>query len=51
MTQQTHTNTCELCPHLAAAALWMSKHNRPTRGGKRPLYARAHPGLDHSLAL
>lgn len=51
MSQQSRSQSRELCPHLAAAVLWMSKSSPKTRRGKRPIYARAHPGLDHLLAL
>ena len=53
MTKQPQPRTAELCPHLAAAVLWMSKPNRTTRRGKSKIrYARAY-GLatDDLLAL
>ena len=34
MTQELQPQRRELCPHLAAAALWMSKRVQPTRLGK-----------------
>lgn len=51
MTQQPQPRP--LCPHLAAAALWMSKRPSTTRQGKtRIRYARAFgPAADHLLAL
>jgi len=53
MTQQSQTQPRPLCPHLAAAVLWMSKSNRSTRHGKtRIRYARAYrPAADDLLAL
>ena len=53
MKQQTQPQTRPLCPHLAAAALWMSKSNRSTRRGKtRIRYARAQGhAMDDLLAL
>jgi hypothetical protein len=53
MTQQPQTRTRPLCPHLAAAVLWMSKSNRSTRHGKTQIrYARAHgQAADDLLAL
>lgn len=54
MTQQTHTTAPQLCPHLAAASLWMSKTTRTVRPGGKPRtrYARAFgPGVDDLLAL
>jgi hypothetical protein len=53
MTQQLQSQPRPLCPHLAAAALWMSKSNGSTRRGKtRIRYARAYvPGADDLLAL
>ena len=34
MTQQTQPQSRDLCPHLAAAVLWMSKPSRSPRRGK-----------------
>jgi len=34
MTPQAQTPTTVLCPHLAAAALWMTKNPRAVRSGK-----------------
>lgn len=54
MIKQTHTPTRELCPHLAAASLWMSKTTRTVRrsGNPRIRYARAFgPAVDDLLAL
>jgi hypothetical protein len=53
MTQQTQIQPRPLCPHLAAAVLWMSKSNRSTRRGMtRIRYARAYgPAADDLLAL
>ena len=53
MTQQSQPQTRPLCPHLAAAVLWMSKGNGTTRRGKtRIRYARAYgPAADDLLAL
>ena len=53
MTQQSQPQARPLCPHLAAAVLWMSKSNRPTRRGKSKIrYARAFgPATDDLLAL
>ena len=54
MRQQTHTpaNSRHLCPHLAAAVLWMSKSNRSTRRGNRRLHARSFgSAMDDLLAL
>jgi hypothetical protein len=51
MTQQPQPRP--LCPHLAAAVLWMSKSNRSTRRGKSKVrYARAcGHAADDLLAL
>lgn len=52
MTQ--NSNPRPLCPHLAAAALWMTKHAQITRGGKaaRVAYARTlGAAADELLAL
>jgi hypothetical protein len=53
MTQQLKSQPRPLCPHLAAAALWMSKSNSSTKRGKiRIRYARAYgPAADDLLAL
>jgi hypothetical protein len=51
MTKQLRPQSRELCPHLAAAVLWMSKSSGMSRRGKRRFYARADPGLDHLVAL
>jgi hypothetical protein len=53
MTRHTQTQSRQLCPHLAAAALWMKKGSYNTRRGKaRVIYARAHgSALDDFLAL
>ena len=53
MTQQPQSQPRPLCPHLAAAALWMSKSSRSTRRGKtRIRYARAQgQAMDDLLAL
>lgn len=53
MTHQTQPQTRPLCPHLAAAVLWMSKPSRTTRRGKsKTRYARAYgPAMDDLLAL
>ena len=54
MTQQTRTTAPQLCPHLAAASLWMSKTTRTVRPSGKPRirYARAFgPGVDDLLAL
>lgn len=52
MTQITHPRP--LCPHLAAASLWMTKHTQITRRGKaaRVAYARTlGAAADELLAL
>jgi hypothetical protein len=53
MTQQPQPKTRPLCPHLAAAALWMSKRSSSIRRGKsRIRFARAHgQAMDDLLAL
>jgi hypothetical protein len=53
MTQHPQPQPPALCPHLAAAVLWMSKTTRSTRRGKpRIRYARAvSPPVDDLLAL
>jgi len=53
MTQHTRPQPRELCPHLAAAVLWMSKPTRSIRRGKGKIrYARAYgSGMDDFLAL
>jgi hypothetical protein len=55
MKQQTQSQSepRQLCPHLAAAVLWMSKSSHSTRRGKtRIRYARAYgPAADDLLAL
>jgi hypothetical protein len=53
MTRQSQIHERPLCPHLAAAVLWMSKSNRSTRRGKpRIRYARAYgQATDDLLAL
>ena len=53
MTQQSRPQPRALCPHLAAAVLWMSKTNATTRRGKSGTrYARAYgSALDDLLAL
>jgi len=53
MNQQPQPQSRELCPHLAAAVLWMSKPTRSTRRGKGKVrYARAFAsGMDDLLAL
>ena len=53
MTQQSQSQPRPLCPHLAAASLWMSKRPSTTRRGKiRIRYARAFgPAADDLLAL
>jgi hypothetical protein len=53
MTQQPAPQTRPLCPHLAAAVLWMSKSSRSTRRGKSKIhYARAYgQAMDDLLAL
>ena len=53
MTQQTQPQSRDLCPHLAAAVLWMSKPSRSTRRGKSKVrYARAFGARMHDfLAL
>jgi hypothetical protein len=54
MTQQTQTPSRELCPHLAAASLWMSQTTRIVRRSGKPRirYARAFgPAVDDLLAL
>jgi len=53
MTQQSQLQTHPLCPHLAAAVLWMSKSKGTTRHGKtRIRYARAYgAAADDLLAL
>lgn len=41
----------QLCPHLAAAALWMSR-GRSSRQGKHRIYARTYgAGMDRLIAL
>jgi hypothetical protein len=50
MTQHHHARA--LCPHLAAAALWMSKTSSGKVRGPRIRYARAlRPAMDELLAL
>jgi hypothetical protein len=53
MTEQPQPQTRPLCPHLAAAVLWMSKSNGATRRGKtRIRCARAiGAAADDLLAL
>jgi hypothetical protein len=53
MTRLAQTQPRDLCPHLAAAALWMTKKPLSTRRGKaRKLYARGFvPAVDDLLAL
>ena len=53
MTQHPQPQPVTLCPHLAAAVLWMSKTTRsPRRGKPKICYARAvHPAVDDLLAL
>jgi hypothetical protein len=54
MTQQTQSQSRGLCPHLAAASLWMTKNSRTVRRGGKPRirYARAFgPAVDDLLAL
>jgi hypothetical protein len=53
MKQQLETQHRPLCPHLAAAVLWMSKGSRSTKRGKpRIRYARAYGrAMDDQLAL
>ena len=53
MKQQLESQHRRLCPHLAAAVLWMSKGSRSTRHGKpRIRYARAYGrAMDDQLAL
>jgi hypothetical protein len=52
MTQQPQSSPRELCPHLAAAVLWMSKSNRQPKGGKRASSGRLYGGrMDDLLAL
>jgi len=53
MTQQSQLQTRPLCPHLAAAVLWMSKGKGTIRRGKtRIRYARAYgAAADDLLAL
>jgi len=52
MTQIQQTNS--LCPHLAAAALWATRHPKVRRTGKARVYlARSFrgPAADDFLAL
>ena len=53
MTQKSQPQSRQLCPHLAAAVLWMSKPTRSTRRGKGKIrFARAiGSGMDDFLAL
>jgi hypothetical protein len=53
MTRHSQSQHRQLCPHLAAAALWTKTGNFNTRRGKaRVIYARAHgPAMDDFLAL
>ena len=53
MNQQPQPQPCELCPHLAAAVLWMSKTSRAPRLGKSKIrYARSlGQAMDDQLAL
>jgi hypothetical protein len=53
MTRHSQPQHRRLCPHLAAAALWMKTDNFNTRRGKaRVIYARGHDSvLDDFLAL
>ena len=53
MTRQSQPQSRQLCPHLAAAALWMSKPTRSTRRGTGKIrYARAFgSAMDDLLAL
>ena len=51
MTHQIQSQPRPLCPHLAAAVLWMSKSSRTTRRGK-VRFARAYgQAMDDLLAL
>jgi hypothetical protein len=51
MKQQTQSHPRPLCPHLAAAALWMTRGSRTTRRGKIR-FARAYgQAIDDLLAL
>ena len=53
MTQQAQTQPRPLCPHLAAAVLWMSKNSRATRRDKTLIrHGRAYRQvMDDLLAL
>lgn len=53
MNQQSQPQPCELCPHLAAAVLWMSKTSGTKRPGKSKIrYARPFGhATDDQLAL
>ena len=53
MTKHSQPQPVTLCPHLAAAVLWMSKTTRTPRLGKTKVrYARAvRPAVDDLLAL
>ena len=53
MTQQPATKIRPLCPHLAAAVLWMSKPTRkPRRSQGKIRYVRASGlAMDDLLAL
>ena len=53
MTQHSQPQPRPLCPHLAAAVLWMSKPTRkPRRGAGKLRYVRAFgPAMDDLLAL
>jgi hypothetical protein len=53
MTQHSQSQPRPLCPHLAAAVLWMSKPARkPRRGARKLHYVRAFgPAMDDLLAL
>ena len=52
MNKQSQPQAGTLCPHLAAAALWMTKPPRTTRLSKKIRYARAlGSAIDDLLAL
>lgn len=53
MTRQPQTQLRPLCPHLAAAVLWMSKPASKERSAKNKIrYARFYGArMDHLLAL
>jgi len=53
MTSQDQSQLRPLCPHLAAAVLWMSKPSKAVRSAQNKVrYARAFgESMDHLLAL